>query len=336
MSDVTQRPAPTAIPGMTYREMESSVELQHLEDETRDELLTLNFGPHHPATHGVLRIITTLEGEVVRDVKPVIGYVHTGIEKNCEDKAYWKVIPLVERMDYLAYYFNAYAFCGAVETLLDLEVPKRAQYLRVAHMELNRIASHLLWLLTSALDLGAMSVFWYGWRDRDLILDLFEMSSGQRMHPRYFQVGGVAEDIPSGWVAKAKASPPSSRRASTSSSSSSTRTRSCSSVCGVSPPSTRTRCWATASRARCCAPPATRGTCARPTCTRPTRTSTSRSRSARSATTTTATASAWPRCASRAGSSTRRWTGCRRATTSPPTASTRCRRGTSWRPRWRR
>ena len=108
---------------MSYREMESSVELAHLEHPEHDELLTLNFGPHHPATHGVLRLITTLEGEVVRDIKPVIGYVHTGIEKNCEDKAYWKVIPLVERMDYLSYYFNAMAYCGSVETLLDIEVP---------------------------------------------------------------------------------------------------------------------------------------------------------------------------------------------------------------------
>ena len=96
-----------------------------------EELLTLNIGPHHPATHGVLRLLTTLEGEVVRDIKPIIGYVHTGIEKTAEDKSYWKVIPVIERMDYLAYYFNAMAFCGAVETLLDLEVPPRAQYLRV-------------------------------------------------------------------------------------------------------------------------------------------------------------------------------------------------------------
>ena len=201
MSDVTQR---SAIPGLTYREMEDSHELAHVEHPEHDELMTLNLGPHHPATHGVLRLITTLEGEVVRDVKPVIGYLHTGIEKNCEDKSYWKVIPLVERMDYLSYYFNAMAYCGAVETLLDIDVPPRAQYLRVIHLELNRIASHLLWLATGALDLGAMSVFWYGWRDRDLILDLFEMSSGQRMHPRYFQVGGVAEDIPSGWVKKVR------------------------------------------------------------------------------------------------------------------------------------
>jgi len=170
-----------------------------------EETLTLNFGPHHPATHGVLRVLCQLEGEVIRDLKPIIGYVHTGIEKTAEDKSYWKAIPVVERMDYLAYYFNAYAFCGAVETLIGLEVPKRAQYLRVIHMELNRINSHLLWLATSALDLGAISMFWYGFRDRETILDLFEMSSGQRMHTRYIQVGGVFEDIPVGWAEKVRA-----------------------------------------------------------------------------------------------------------------------------------
>jgi NADH-quinone oxidoreductase subunit D len=164
------------------------------------ELLTLNIGPHHPATHGVLRLIATLEGEVVRDIKPIIGYVHTGIEKTCEQKSYWKVIPCIERMDYLAYYFNAMAFCGAVETLLECEVPARAQYLRVIHLELNRIMSHLVWLGTSALDLGAISMFWYCFRERETILDLFEMSSGQRMHTRYIQVGGVIEDIPTGFA----------------------------------------------------------------------------------------------------------------------------------------
>jgi NADH-quinone oxidoreductase subunit D len=150
----------------------------------------------------VLRLLVTLEGEVVRDLKPIIGYVHTGIEKTAEDKSYWKVIPVVERMDYLAYYFNAQAFCGAVETLLECEVPKRAQYLRVLHLELNRIMSHLVWLGTSALDLGAISMFWYCFRDRETILDLFEYSSGQRMHTRYIQVGGVAEDIPVGFAEK--------------------------------------------------------------------------------------------------------------------------------------
>jgi NADH-quinone oxidoreductase subunit D len=192
-----------------YRRQEESIDLsvrQHPieSDGSEQELLTLNMGPHHPATHGVLRLLVTLEGEVVRDLKPIIGYVHTGIEKTAEDKSYWKAIPVIERMDYLAYYFNAMAFCGAVEALLDLEVPKRAQYLRVIHLELNRIMSHLVWLGTSALDLGAISMFWYCFREREKILDLFEMSSGQRMHTRYIQVGGVFEDIPLGFEAKVR------------------------------------------------------------------------------------------------------------------------------------
>jgi NADH-quinone oxidoreductase subunit D len=194
-----------------YRKREQSITLEPLAepftdveggDEGSHELLTLNMGPHHPATHGVLRLLVTLQGEVVRDIKPVIGYVHTGIEKTAEDKSYWKVIPVIERMDYLAYYFNSMAFIGAVETLIEVEVPKRAQYLRVIHMELNRIMSHLVWLGTSALDLGAISMFWYCFRERETILDLFEMSSGQRMHTRYFQVGGVIEDIPRGFLEK--------------------------------------------------------------------------------------------------------------------------------------
>jgi NADH-quinone oxidoreductase subunit D len=190
--------------GSDYRRREQSITLaeEASPDSETHELLTLNIGPHHPATHGVLRLISTLEGEVVRDIKPIVGYVHTGIEKTAEDKSYWKAIPVIERMDYLAYYFNAMAFCGAVETLLGVEVPPRAQYLRVIHLELNRIMSHLVWIATSALDLGAISMFWYGFRERETILDLFEMSSGQRMHTRYFQVGGVFEDIPHGFETK--------------------------------------------------------------------------------------------------------------------------------------
>jgi NADH-quinone oxidoreductase subunit D len=204
---------PTHVP---YRERERSVSMERLgeepvsgtaavtEGDLHDELFTINIGPHHPATHGVLRLLTTLEGEIVRDVKPIIGYVHTGIEKSCEDQQYWKVITFVERMDYLAYYFNAMAFCMAVERLLEEEVPPRAQYLRVLHLELNRIASHLFWIATAALDIGAVTMLWWGCRDRDLVLDLFEMSSGQRMHPRYIQVGGVMEDIPPGFEAKTR------------------------------------------------------------------------------------------------------------------------------------
>ena len=194
-----------------YRGHEESVTMAPLgeqlaeQDDNDRELMTLNIGPHHPATHGVLRLLVMLDGEVVRDLQPIIGYVHTGIEKTAEDKSYWKAIPVVERMDYLAYYFNAFAFCGAVETLLDVEVPKRGQYLRVLHLELNRIMSHLVWLGTSALDLGAMSMFWYCFRDREAVMDLFEMSSGQRMHNRYIQVGGVMEDIPRGFKERVRA-----------------------------------------------------------------------------------------------------------------------------------
>jgi NADH-quinone oxidoreductase subunit D len=197
-----------------YRDREQSVTLERMgaptaplvgaaiEPET--ELFTLNMGPHHPATHGVLRLLLTLEGETVISCTPIIGYVHTGIEKSCEDQSYWKVVPFVERMDYLAYHFNAMSFCRAAERLLEEEVPPRAQYLRVIHLELNRIASHLFWLGTSILDLGAMSMIFYALRERELILDLFEMSGGQRMHPRYFQVGGVADDIPPGFEAKCR------------------------------------------------------------------------------------------------------------------------------------
>lgn len=210
--------------GISYREREESITLSPLMQQVSEqreqnraagattqadtvlapetELLTMNIGPHHPATHGVLRLLTTLEGEVVKDVKPLVGYVHTGIEKNCEDKSYWKVIPLIERMDYVSYYFNALAYCMAVEKLLDEEVPARAQYLRVIHLELCRIHSHMVWLGTSALDVGAMSMFWYCFRERDNVLDLFEMSSGQRMHTRYFQIGGVGDDIPTGFEEK--------------------------------------------------------------------------------------------------------------------------------------
>ena len=212
-SSAGSSPTTAPTPSMSeYRKREQSITLSPLEEQlgehsegadgSTQELLTLNFGPHHPATHGVLRLLVTLQGELVRDVKPIIGYVHTGIEKTAEDKSYWKVIPVIERMDYLSYYFNALAFCGAVETLCEVEVPKRAQYLRVIHLELNRIMSHLVWLGTSALDLGAISMFWYCFREREKILDLFEMSSGQRMHTRYFQVGGVIEDIPLGFTEK--------------------------------------------------------------------------------------------------------------------------------------
>ena len=172
-------------------------------------------------------------------------------------------------MDYLSYYFNAMAFCGAVEKLLEVEVPPRAQYLRVIHLELNRIMSHLVWLGTSCIDLGAISVWWYCFREREAVLDLFEMSSGQRMHTRYFQVGGVIEDIPRGWAERvrrftqddAHARRPVRRAARQE------RDR----AAAPAPHRHRRRgrrCSGSASPARCCARPATRGTCARPRRTR--------------------------------------------------------------------
>jgi NADH-quinone oxidoreductase subunit D len=203
-------PDPTAIPEKEIKatdlrtEVEDRVPGAVVELEPEHELMTVNMGPHHPATHGVLRLMVELQGEVVKDLKPVIGYVHTGIEKSCETMAYWKVIPFVERMDYLSYFFNMQAFCGAVEKMVDLEIPRRAQYLRVLHLELNRLHSHLVWLGTTALDLGAMGVYFYCFRDRDRVLDVFEMSTGERMHTRYFQIGGVIEDIPAGFEKKVR------------------------------------------------------------------------------------------------------------------------------------
>ena len=190
--------------GELKAEMEERLPGAEIELAPEQEMMTINMGPHHPATHGVLRLVVELEGEVVRDLKPMVGYVHTGIEKSCETMSYWKVIPFVERMDYLSYFFNMQSYVGAVEKLVGLELPRRAQYLRVLHMELNRLHSHLVWLGTTALDLGAMGVYFYCFRDRDRVLDVFEMSTGQRMHTRYFQIGGVAEDIPAGFERKVR------------------------------------------------------------------------------------------------------------------------------------
>jgi NADH-quinone oxidoreductase subunit D len=163
------------------------------------EPMIINLGPQHPSTHGVLRLVTELDGEVVRDLHPVIGYLHTGIEKQTENKTYWQGVTLVTRMDYLAPFFNIHAYTMAVERLLGMEIPARAEHLRVMVSELNRITSHLVWLGTSGLELGAITVFFYTYRERDRALDLFEMISGERMNNRYFQVGGCADDMPPGF-----------------------------------------------------------------------------------------------------------------------------------------
>ena len=164
-----------------------------------DDVLQINFGPNHPSTHGVLRLIVDLDGEQVVGLNAVIGYLHTGFEKTMEHKTWWKCVTYPERIDYVGYQNAELVFVLAVEKLLELEVPEKATWMRTLLCELNRIHSHLVFLGTSALELGAISMFWYCFREREMILDLYEMVTGARMHTRYFQVGGLAEDIPPGF-----------------------------------------------------------------------------------------------------------------------------------------
>ena len=170
---------------------------QYLRDT--DDILTVNFGPNHPSTHGVLRLVVDLDGEAVVGVRAVIGYLHTGFEKSMEQKSWWKAITYPARVDYVSFQYNELVFVLAIEKLLEIEVPPRATWMRMLLCELNRIHSHLVWLGTAGLELGAISMFWYCFRERDRILDLFEMVGGTRMHTRYFQAGGLAEDVPPGF-----------------------------------------------------------------------------------------------------------------------------------------
>ncbi len=160
------------------------------------ETIVLNMGPQHPSTHGVLRLMLELDGEMVVNCVPDIGYLHTGIEKNMEAKQYEKAITMTDRMDYLNPLGNNLVYCLAIEKIIGLDVPPRAQYLRVLLAELTRINSHLVWLGTHALDIGAMSMFLYCFREREKILDIFEMVSGQRMMSTYFRPGGLWRDVP--------------------------------------------------------------------------------------------------------------------------------------------
>jgi NADH-quinone oxidoreductase subunit D len=173
-------------------------DLSHLFSERalRGETMVLNMGPQHPSTHGVLRLILELDGEIVVNCVPDIGFLHTGVEKNMEGKTYQKAEVMTDRLDYLNPIGNNLVYCMAIEKLCDLDVPPRAQALRVIMTELQRISSHLLWLGTSALDLAAMSVFLYGMREREIILDIFELVSGQRMMTTYIRPGGVWRDVP--------------------------------------------------------------------------------------------------------------------------------------------
>jgi NADH-quinone oxidoreductase subunit D len=176
-------------------------ELKHLVSDRalKGETVLLNMGPQHPSTHGVLRLLLELDGERIVNCVPDVGFLHTGIEKNMEAKAYEKALVMTDRMDYLNNLGNNLCYCLAVEKLVDLDVPERAQVIRVLLTELQRIASHLIFLATHALDTGAMSVFLYCFREREIILDIFEMCSGGRMMTAFFRPGGLWRDVPAGF-----------------------------------------------------------------------------------------------------------------------------------------
>src|SRR5690606_10823220 len=165
-------------------------------ESATDDRMIISVGPHHPSTHGVLRLILELDGETVVDCVPEIGFLHTGIEKTAEALTWEQAITVIDRMDYLSPLSNNLAYVLAAEKLLDIEVPPRATYVRLLLMELQRMASHLAWLGTTGLDMGAQSIFFYAFDMREGILDIFEEASGARMNPSYIRVGGLAKDLP--------------------------------------------------------------------------------------------------------------------------------------------
>jgi len=180
---------------------QAGIEIErHWDPETAQETMTINMGPSHPSTHGVLRLVLELDGETVVRCTPHIGYLHTGIEKTMENLSYYKALVLTDREDYLSNLCNNLAYSLAVEKLLDVAIPPKAQYLRVLLNELERIASHCLWLGTHALDIGAMSMFFYTWQDRDRVLELKEHLSGVRTKTSWICPGGLRGDTPTGWL----------------------------------------------------------------------------------------------------------------------------------------
>jgi NADH-quinone oxidoreductase subunit D len=199
--------APIAAPDMIIPGIEDVIAdaRSHGTGGASEHSMVLNMGPQHPSTHGVLRLVLEIDGEAVVSLAPDIGYLHTGIEKTCEAKFYQQVVPLTDRIDYLCPMTNNLAYCLAVEKLLELEIPERARVLRVLLNELTRIQSHLVWLGTHAMDIGALTVFLYCFREREELLRIFEAVSGQRMMTSYFRIGGLALEPPLGfeeWVQK--------------------------------------------------------------------------------------------------------------------------------------
>jgi NADH-quinone oxidoreductase subunit D len=167
--------------------------------ELRTETMTVNMGPQHPSTHGVLRLILELDGETIQSARTTIGYLHTGIEKTAEQKKWQQVVPLVERMDYLAAQSNSLCYVLSVEKLLGLEMPQRVRDIRVLLAELQRLASHLVWIGTHAMEIGAVSMLFYAIRERELLMNINELIAGFRFFPSYFRVGGLREDLARGF-----------------------------------------------------------------------------------------------------------------------------------------
>src|SRR5687767_13837574 len=167
--------------------------------ELRTETMTVNMGPQHPSTHGVLRLVLELDGEIINSADVTIGYLHTGIEKTAEQKKWQQVIPLVERMDYLGAQSNSLAYALSVEKLLGLEMPERVQDIRVLIAELQRLSSHLIWLGTHSMEIGAVSMLVYAIRERELLLNINELIAGFRFFPSYIRIGGLREDLPRGF-----------------------------------------------------------------------------------------------------------------------------------------
>jgi NADH-quinone oxidoreductase subunit D len=192
-----------SLPMRPEKNFTAGIEIErHIDPDTDDETMTINMGPSHPSTHGVLRLVLKLDGETVVDCVPHIGYLHTGIEKTMENLSYYKALVLTDREDYLSNLCNNLAYSLAVENLMGVSIPLKAQYMRVLLNELERIASHVLWLGTHALDIGAMSIFFYTWQDRDRVLEIKEHLSGVRTKTSWICPGGLRGDAPTGWMTR--------------------------------------------------------------------------------------------------------------------------------------
>ena len=276
----------------------------------QDERLVLNMGPQHPSTHGVLRLVLELEGETVTDARVVVGYLHTGIEKNTEFRTWTQGVTFLTRADYLSPFFNETAYCLGVERLLGVEAPSRAQLIRVLMMEINRLSSHWVWLATGGMELGALTAMTNGFRAREKCLDVFELITGLRMNHAYVRPGGVAQDLPEGYDEKIRDFIKGQREELV------RRRQAAARPADLGEPAQGRRAgsasraaWRWASPARCCVRPGCPGTCARPSPTSATRRSTSRCPPTTGATAGRASWCGSPRCTSRSRSSSRCSTG---------------------------